>query len=94
MLKIPGDVGYRTVDQICASNRTFLNQLKFRDTSCQDNLQIRLDQCNVVFLCAENGIKCMINIRFYGESFYYGYFGALFSKISVNRSTRNGEAFK
>ena len=51
MLKIPGDVGYRTVDQICASNRTFLNQLKFRDTSCQDNLQIRLDQCNVVF-CA------------------------------------------
>ena len=65
MLKISGDIGYRTVDQICASNRTFLNQLKFRDTSCQYNLQIRLDQCNVVLLCAENGIKCMINIRFY-----------------------------
>ena len=73
MLKISGDIGYRTVDQICASNRTFLNQLKFRDTSCQDNLQIRLDQYNVALLCAENGIKCMINIRFYRGSFYYGW---------------------
>ena len=73
MLKISGDIRYRAVDQVRASDRLLLNQLKFWDTSCQYNLQIRLDQCNVVLLCAENGIKCMINIRFYRGGFYYGW---------------------